>query len=98
MGKWGERKRKRERDEVVNTVDEAVVVVAYLEEVVSLRVEDHDALVEVVVLHGARGIEDSQGWVGFRLECIICATVVQIMAEACHQQTQDLKSCSSNSV
>ena len=62
----------------------------YLEEVVPLRVEDHDALVEVVMLHGARGIEDSQGRVRFGLECIVGATMVQVMAEARHQQTQDL--------
>ena len=51
----------------------------YLENVISLAVKDHDALVEVVVLHGAGGIEHCQRAVRLRLEGVVGAAVVQVV-------------------
>ena len=62
-----------------------------LKDVVALGVEDHDTLVEVVVLHRRRGVEDGQRGLDLRLEGVVGAAVVQVVAEASHQQPEDLK-------
>ena len=63
----------------------------YLEYVVALAVEDHDALVEVVVLHGAGGVQHRQRAVAFRLERVVGAAVIQVVRQAGNHQTQHLK-------
>ena len=62
-----------------------------LKDVVALRAEDHDALVEVVVLHGGGGVEDGERRVHLGLEGVVGATVVQVVAQARHQQPEDLE-------
>lgn len=54
---------------------------AYLENIIAFRVENHDALVEMVVLHCACCVEDRKGTVRFQLESIVGSSVVEIMAE-----------------
>lgn len=44
-----------------------------------------------MVLHGAGGVQDGQRAVGFRLECIVGAPVVQIVTQTRHQQAQNLQ-------
>ena len=62
-----------------------------LKDVVALRAEDHDALVEVVVLHGGGGVEDGEGRVHLGLEGVVGAAVVQVVAQARHQQAEYLE-------
>ena len=62
-----------------------------LKDVVALRAEDHDALVEVVVLHGGGGVEDGERRVHLGLEGVVGAAVVQVVAQARHQQAEDLE-------
>ena len=62
-----------------------------LEDVVALRAEDHDALVKVVVLHGGGGVEDGERRVHLGLEGVVGAAVVQVVAQARHQQAEDLE-------
>jgi hypothetical protein len=52
----------------------------YLEYVVAFAVEDHDALVKVVVLHGARRVQNRQRAFCLGLEGIIGAPVIQVVA------------------
>ena len=63
----------------------------YLENVISSRVEYHDALVEVVVLHGGGWVEDGQGRHHFGLEGVVGAPVVKVVAQAGHQQSENLQ-------
>ncbi len=63
----------------------------YLENVVSFGAEDHDALVEVMMLHGRGGIKQSQGGVHLGLKGVIRAPVVQVMAEARNQKSENLE-------
>jgi hypothetical protein len=62
-----------------------------LKDVVPFRVENHDALVEVVVLHGGGRVEDGQGRFHLRLERVVRPAVVQVVAKARDQQTEYLK-------
>ena len=62
-----------------------------LKDVVALRAEDHDTLVEVVVLHGGGGVEDGERRVHLGLEGVVGAAVVQVVAQARHQQAKDLQ-------
>ena len=62
-----------------------------MEDVVSLAGEDHDALVEVVVLHGGGGVEDGERRVHLGLEGVVGAAVVQVVAQARHQQPEYLE-------
>ena len=62
-----------------------------LKDIVSFRVEDHDALVEVVVLHGGGGVEDGQRRLHLRLERVVRTAVVQVVTQARHQQSEYLK-------
>jgi len=48
----------------------------YLEYVISLRVEYHYALIEMMVLHCAGSVQNSQWRFCFGLECIVGATMV----------------------
>jgi hypothetical protein len=52
-----------------------------LENVVALGVEYHHALIEVVVLHRAGGVQDRQRRVGLYHERIVRPSVVEIMTE-----------------
>ncbi len=52
----------------------------------ALGVKDHDALVEVVVLHGRSRVELGKTGAGLDLERIVRAAVVQIMAQASDHQ------------
>ena len=63
----------------------------YLEDVISLRAEDHDALVEMMVLHRRGGVEEGQGRVHLGLERVVRAPMVEVMAETRHQKAKDLK-------
>ena len=58
-----------------------------------LRVEDAHGLREVVPLHhGALGrVERGQDGVGGQLEGVVGAAVVEIVAEASHEQGKDLE-------
>lgn len=58
----------------------------YLENVIAVCVEYHNALVEVVVLHGTRAVKNSQGRFSLSLEGIIRAPMVQVVTEAGHEQ------------
>jgi len=51
----------------------------YLKNIVAFAVENHDALVEVVVLHGTCGVKNRQRAFCFCLEGIIGTSVVQIV-------------------
>ncbi len=62
-----------------------------LKDVVPFRVENHDALVEMVVLHGGGGVEDGQRWLHLRLERVVRPAVVQVVAKTRDQQTEYLK-------
>ena len=70
---------------------EILLAPSSLEDVVALRAEDHDALVEVVVLHGGGGVEDGERRVHLGLEGVVGAAVVQVVAQARHQQPEDLQ-------
>ena len=48
---------------------------------VALRVEDHEALIEVVVLHRGRRVQLGQVGAGFDLEGVVGAAVIQVVAE-----------------
>ena len=63
----------------------------YLEDVVPLGAENHDALVEMVVLHRRRRVEEGQRRVHLRLERVVRAAMVEIVAEARHEEAEDLK-------
>lgn len=66
---------------------------AYLKYIISLRIENHYALIEVMVLHRASGVQNGQRGLRFGLECIVGATMIQVMAQTGHQQTQNLQIC-----
>lgn len=66
-------------------------VQTHLEDVVPLRVENHHALVKVMMLHCTRGVQNRQRAVRLALERVVRAPVVQIVAQAGHQQPQDLQ-------
>ena len=61
-----------------------------LKDVVAVRVQDHHALVEVVVLHRARRVEDGEGRFGFCLEGVVRAAVVEVVAETGDQEAHYL--------
>ena len=65
-------------------------LLTHLENVVSLTAQDHDALVEVVVLHGGRRVENGQGRVHLGLESVVRAPMVEVVGQAGHKETQDL--------
>ena len=44
-----------------------------------------------MVLHGGRGVEDGQGRVHLGLERVVRPTVVQVVAKASHQQSENLE-------
>ena len=58
------------------------------QDLVALGVEYHEALVEVVVLHRGGGVESRQRRAGLDLEGVVGAAVVQVVAQAGHQQPQ----------
>lgn len=62
----------------------------HLEYVVALGIEYHNTLIEMMMLHGAGGVEYSQWGLSFGLECIVGAAMIQIVAQAGHQQAQYL--------
>ena len=66
-------------------------VATNLKDVVPLRAEDHDALVEMVVLHRRRRVEEGQRRVHLRLERVVRAAVVEVVAETRHEEAEDLK-------
>ncbi len=59
------------------------------QDLVALRVQDHEALVEVVVLHRRRRVQLRQLRSGFDLERIVGPAMVQIVTEASYDQRQD---------
>lgn len=58
-----------------------------LQQIVALGLQDHDALVEMVMLQCRRGVEFRQGRVDFRLEGVVRATMVQIVTQAGDEET-----------
>lgn len=55
---------------------------SYLKNIIALGAEYHDALIEMMVLHGTGRIQNGQ-WAGcFRLERIVCTAMVQVVAQA----------------
>lgn len=60
----------------------------YLENIIAVCVEYHDALVEMMVFHGARGVEDCKGRLGLRLEGVVRSSMIQIVAKTSDQKTQ----------
>lgn len=62
-----------------------------LKDVIPLRVQNHHALIEMMVLHRAGRVQNRQRTVGLRLERIVCAAMVQIVTQARHQQAQNLQ-------
>ena len=66
-------------------------VATNLKDVVPLRAEDHDALVEMVVLHRRRRVEEGQRRVHLRLERVVRAAMVEVVAETRHEEAEDLK-------
>jgi len=62
-----------------------------LEYVVAVAVQDHHALVEVMVFHRAGRVQDGQRRLGLRLERVVRAPVIEIVTQARHQQSQDLR-------
>ena len=62
-----------------------------LKDIVSFRVEDHDALVEVVVLHGGGRVEDGQRRLHLRLERVVRTAVVQVVTDRTDEHGQTLK-------
>lgn len=63
----------------------------YLKNIITLTIEYHNTLIEVMMLHGRSRIQNSQRTFSFRLKSIIRPPVVQIMAQTGHQQPQYLK-------
>lgn len=63
----------------------------YLENIIAVRVEDHDALVEVVMFHRAGGVQNREWRFRLRLKRIVRPSVVQVVAKTRHQQPQNLE-------
>ena len=53
--------------------------------------EEHEALVEVVVLHGGGGVESGQVVAALDLEAVVGSSVVKIMTETSYHQRQTLQ-------
>ena len=64
----------------------------YLEYVVPFAVEYHDALVEMVVLHGAGRVQNGERWLSLCLKGIVGTSMVKIVTETGHKQPEDLQS------
>lgn len=82
----------RRQDGVLHQLHHGAVVLRRqrLEYVVAVAVQDHHALVEVMVFHRAGRVEYGQRRFGLRLERVVRAPVVEIVTQARHQQPQDL--------
>lgn len=52
----------------------------YLEYIIAVRVEDHDALVEMVMFHCTRGIQNRERRFCFCLKRIVRPSVIEIVA------------------
>lgn len=63
----------------------------YLEYIIAVCIEDHDALIKVVMFHGTRGVQNGQRRLGFRLEGVVRASVVQVVAQTSHEKSQHLE-------
>ena len=59
------------------------------QDLIAVAVEQHDALVEVVVLHGGGGVQPGQTVAGLDLVAVVGSPVVQVVAETSdhHGQT-----------
>jgi hypothetical protein len=64
----------------------------YLEYVVPFAVENHDALVKMVVLHGTGLVQNGERGLCLCLKGVVGPSVIQIVAETGHKQPQDLNS------
>ena len=62
------------------------------QDLIAVAVEQHDALVEVVVLHGGGGVQPGQTVAGLDLVAVVGSPVVEVMTEAGdhHGQTLNL--------
>ncbi len=63
----------------------------YLKDIVPLRAQDHDTLVEMMVLHCGGRVEDGQGRLDLGLESVIGSSVIQIVTKTSHQEAKDLE-------
>lgn len=63
----------------------------YLEYIIAVCIENHDALIEMVVFHGTGRVQYGQRRLGLGLEGVVGTPVVQIVTETRHQQSQHLQ-------
>lgn len=82
----------RGQDGVLHQLHHGPVVLGRqrLEYVVAVAVQDHYALVEVMVFHRAGRVQYGQRRFGLRLERVVRAPVIEVVAQARHQQSEDL--------
>jgi hypothetical protein len=62
----------------------------YLENIISFGREDHDTLIEMMMLHGGCGVEDGKGGRCQLLESIVRSTMIQVMTQTGDHQTENL--------
>lgn len=63
----------------------------YLEYIIAVGIQNHDALIEMVMLHSAGGIQYRQWRLSFGLESVIRSPVIQIVTKTGDQETQYLE-------
>ena len=61
-------------------------LIQYLEYVVPFAVEYHDALVEVVVLHGAGRVQNGERRLSLRLKGVVGTSMVKVVTQTGHKQ------------
>jgi hypothetical protein len=63
----------------------------YLEYVISLAVQYHHTLVEVVMFHCAGGVQYGERRLRLGLKGVVGTPVIQVVTQTCHKQTKDLQ-------
>jgi len=62
-----------------------------LKNIIAVRIQYHNALIEMMVLHGARRVQNCQRRFRLSLKSVISASVIQIVAKTSYEKPQHLQ-------
>lgn len=55
-------------------------ITTYLKDIIALTIQNHDTLIEMVMLHCRSRVKNCERTLSLRLKRVICASMVQIVA------------------
>lgn len=75
-------------DKVFNDTMYSTWFSSHLKYIIPFRAQYHDALIEMMMFHGAGRVQNGQWASCFCLKWIVCTTMVKIMTQTCYKQSK----------